>query len=148
MTYSCSRGWGKKKDHGAAVETGASSTMKSDVPLKTPAAGSQPQSQDPVQPVSNTVDMEKTARIKGQVAEVSEIMSQNIEAAKQRGENLENLQDKVQDLELGAKQFGENSKKVKQNLWYKNKKMTVILTLVALIVLAVIAAVIYFSVKK
>ncbi len=141
----CCRPFGRsKKNTEAPVSTEAT--------LKTPTAGTQPVAgkadPDSMGPESSTVDLEKTRRIKGQVDEVTNIMSQNIDQAKKRGENLENLQDKVQDLEAGAGQFSQNSAKVKKNLWYKNMKMTVYLTIAALVVIGIIVGIIIWQTQS
>lgn len=112
----------------------------------TPAAGAAPNTDgQPAEPAH--VSTEKTTQIKAQIEEVKGVMSDNIKTAKARGENLESLQDKVEDLEAGAGQFSKNSAKVKKNLWYKNMKMTICISVIALVILACIAVGIYFAVS-
>lgn len=92
--------------------------------------------------------MDKTKRIKGEIQEVQGIMEENINTARTRGENLDDLAAKTADLEMGANQFNQNSAKVKKNLWYKNMKMTVMLTVIALVIIAIIIGVIIFQSKS
>ncbi|KAJ1558968.1 hypothetical protein HK096_002064, partial [Nowakowskiella sp. JEL0078] len=47
----------------------------------------------------------RTAQVQAQVDEVIGIMSNNIEKVVQRGEKLESLQNKTDDLQQGALQF-------------------------------------------
>lgn len=68
-------------------------------------------------------------------------MNTNVADAKKRGENLDDLHGKVQDLEVGAGTFQKKAKQVEKNLWYKNMKMTIALTVVVLVIVAVLIGV-------
>jgi len=92
--------------------------------------------------------MDKTKRIQAQVDEVKDVMSENITAARARGENIDDLATKTADLEMGANQFNQNATKVKKNLWYKNMKMTVMLTVIVLVILAIIIGLIVWQMNS
>lgn len=59
--------------------------------LTTPATGGRPGS-------TSTVDTEKTKEIMGKVDKATKTMEQNIQAATQRGESLNELQDRTRSL--------------------------------------------------
>lgn len=113
---------------------------------------------------STTIDSQKTAEIKTKLDKTTKTMEQNIQAATQRGESLNELQDKtrmffliysnsfycyidVEQVAESSKQFSKNARTVKKNLWWKNMKMTIIITLIVLALLGGIGAVIYFQSK-
>lgn len=84
----------------ATPTAGTSSQLKlEDVPvsgkasprLTTPAAGGRPSS-------TSTVDTEKTKEIMGKVDKATKTMEQNIQAATQRGESLNELQDRTRRI--------------------------------------------------
>lgn len=142
------RGWGKKDKGSETADTASAMTNTASGPaggpLKTPTAGTTDQSR----PGETAIDMTKTAEIKGQLNEVTNIMSQNIEDAKARGGKMDDMAKQAEDLELGSKQFNTNTGKVKKNLFLKNMKMTIYLTIVVLIILAIIIGVIVWQMKS
>ncbi|KAI8794665.1 vesicle-associated membrane protein 7 [Biomphalaria glabrata] len=85
------------------------------------------------------------ATVQAQVHEVKEVMSQNIEKVLQRGERLEDLLDKSEELEAGAVNFSRTAKKIQKRYWWRNKKMTIILVVVALVVILIITLIILFA---
>uniref|UniRef100_A0A0B6Y7B5 Vesicle-associated membrane protein 7 n=1 Tax=Arion vulgaris TaxID=1028688 RepID=A0A0B6Y7B5_9EUPU len=85
------------------------------------------------------------AAVQAQVDEVKGVMSQNIERVLQRGDRLEDLMDKTEELEAGAASFQRTARKIKTRYWWRNKKMTLILICVGLIVILVIVLIILFS---
>lgn len=135
------RAFGKRKDsttaaatQGAAAPSGGAGKTQ----LKTPTVG---KAAPPNSPEPQRVDLQKTKRIQSQVDEVTGIMNTNVADAKKRGENLDDLHGKVQDLEVGAGTFQKKAKQVEKNLWYKNMKMTIALTVVVLVIVAVLIGV-------
>ncbi|XP_059139592.1 vesicle-associated membrane protein 7-like [Physella acuta] len=85
------------------------------------------------------------ATVQAQVEEVKGVMSQNIERVLQRGDKLEDLMDKTEELEAGAASFQKTAKKIQKRYWWRNKKMTIILVIVALVVVLIITLIILFS---
>ncbi len=80
-------------------------------------------------------------QLQGQVNDVKDVMTENIDKILKRGDKLEDLVDKTNDLESSAIQFNVTAKKVKRKMWWKNLKMMFILGMVILIILAVIITV-------
>ncbi|KNE64586.1 hypothetical protein AMAG_09944 [Allomyces macrogynus ATCC 38327] len=81
----------------------------------------------------------KTSAIQAQVNEVVGIMQQNIEKVMERGERLDTLQTKTEDLSQSANQFRRGATKVRKQMWWKNMKLKII---VFLIVVAILLAII------
>jgi vesicle-associated membrane protein 4 len=86
------------------------------------------------------VTTEKMTDIKHKVEDTKEVMERNIQDAMERGERFEDLGAKTETLAATSKAFGKHAKKVKKNLWLKNMKMTIILTLIVLLMVGGVAA--------
>ncbi|NXY90233.1 VAMP8 protein, partial [Alcedo cyanopectus] len=80
----------------------------------------------------------RVQQLQRQVEGVKTIMSQNVERILARGENLEQLHSKSQDLEATSEHFKTTSQKVTRRYWWKNVKLLVILGLVGTIILILI----------
>ncbi|KAI8826856.1 synaptobrevin [Fimicolochytrium jonesii] len=66
--------------------------------------------------MSGSAQPAKTAQVQNQVDEVIGIMHNNIEKVMQRGERLETLQNKTDDLQQGALQFKRGATKVRRQM--------------------------------
>ncbi|NXN93747.1 VAMP8 protein, partial [Rhinopomastus cyanomelas] len=73
-----------------------------------------------------------------EVEGVKTIMTQNVERILQRGENLEQLHSKSQDLEATSEHFRTTSQKVARRYWWRNTKLLVLLGVVGAIILILI----------
>ncbi|XP_074784696.1 vesicle-associated membrane protein 8 [Athene noctua] len=73
-----------------------------------------------------------------EVEGVKTIMTQNVERILARGENLEQLHSKSQDLEATSEHFKTTSQRVARRYWWKNVKLLIILGLVGAIILILI----------
>lgn len=137
---------------GPATGAAGKSTLKlEDIPmsgrssprLTTPgasASGSRPTT-------GTSINTEKTREIQEKVTKATKTMEENVQLASQRGESLNELQDKSQAVATSSKQFSKNANIVKKNLWWKNMKFTLILIFVILCILGGIALLIYFQTK-
>ncbi|XP_067869900.1 vesicle-associated membrane protein 8 isoform X1 [Heterodontus francisci] len=72
---------------------------------------------------------EKLSNLQGQVNDVKGIMSQNIEKVLERGEKLDDLIIKTDDLQASADSFQKTSTKIARKMWWKNKKMIIIIVI-------------------
>lgn len=81
---------------------------------------------------------DQLSALQSQVDEVKDIMTQNIEKVLERGEKIEILVDKTEELSTSAQSFQKSSTKLKNQMWWKNKKWTLVIVLVILIVLGII----------
>ena len=73
-----------------------------------------------------------------QVDEVKDIMTQNIDKVLERGEKIEILVDKTEELSSTADSFQKSSKKLKTQMWWRDKKWTIVIVLVILVVIGII----------
>ena len=74
-------------------------------------------------------------RVRSQINDVKDVMVQNIEKVLERGEKIELLVDKTDRLNQQAFKFEKQSKRLKTAMWWKNCKMTIILTVVVLAII-------------
>jgi vesicle-associated membrane protein 7 len=88
---------------------------------------------------SSNAEADKLNRVKNQVEEVKTIMTQNIDSVLQRGERIELLVDKSEDLSANASRFKKGSTALKRAMWWKNVKLTLlILLIVGLVILFIV----------
>uniref|UniRef100_A0A8C5M3J8 Vesicle associated membrane protein 8 n=1 Tax=Leptobrachium leishanense TaxID=445787 RepID=A0A8C5M3J8_9ANUR len=77
--------------------------------------------------------------LQSEVEGVKNIMSQNVDRILARGENLDQLRNKTEDLEASSEHFKTTSQKVSRKYWWKNIKMiAIICVIVGIIVLIII----------
>jgi len=90
---------------------------------------------------SNDANADKINRVKGQIDEVKNIMVTNIERVLERGERIELLVDKTDQLNQSALNFKKKSTQLKQSMWWKNAKLTIIIIAILIFVVYVIIAI-------
>nr|XP_013809379.1 PREDICTED: vesicle-associated membrane protein 8 [Apteryx mantelli mantelli] len=81
---------------------------------------------------------ERVRDLQSEVEGVKTIMTQNVERILARGENLDHLRNKTEDLEATSEHFKTTSQKVARKYWWKNLKLLLILGLVGVIILILI----------
>lgn len=84
---------------------------------------------------STATSPDRIQEVKGQVDELKGIMVQNIDQIADRGEKLELLVDKTEDLSANAVSFKKTSRNLARSLWWKNIKITIIIVVVVIIVI-------------
>ncbi|KDP20321.1 hypothetical protein JCGZ_06407 [Jatropha curcas] len=87
-------------------------------------------------------EISKLAKVKAQVSEVKGVMMENIEKVLDRGEKIELLVDKTENLRSQAQDFRQQGTKIKRKMWIENMKMKlivfgIVLALILIIVLSV-----------
>lgn len=65
-------------------------------------------------------------------------MRENINKVSQRGENLDSLQDKTDNLAVSAQGFRRGANRVRKDMWWKDMKMRVCLVICVILLLIVI----------
>ncbi|CDR87243.1 probable synaptobrevin (v-SNARE) homolog present on post-Golgi vesicles [Sporisorium scitamineum] len=80
----------------------------------------------------------KTARIHSEVDNTISIMRDNINKVNERGENLNSLQDKTDNLAVSAQGFRRGANRVRKQMWWKDMKMRIIIGIGIVILLCVI----------
>ncbi|KAL5996057.1 hypothetical protein ACLOJK_026130 [Asimina triloba] len=89
--------------------------------------------------IDHAEEIGKLQQVKAQVSEVKNIMMENIDKALDRGEKLDVLQDKTEDLRSQvAQSFKKQGTKIRRKMWYKNMKIKIVVLGVLLLLVLVI----------
>jgi len=88
----------------------------------------------------------KTAAIQAQIDDTVDIMKSNINKVAERGERLDDLQDKTDTLAVSAQGFRRGANKVRKNMWWKDMKMRIwigigVAVLLVIIIVPIVKAV-------
>ncbi|XP_074654382.1 vesicle-associated membrane protein 4-like [Tubulanus polymorphus] len=81
---------------------------------------------------------DKIKRLQGQVDEVVDVMQDNIGKVLDRGDRLEDLQDKSENLTSNADLFRVRAKGLKTTMWWRECKMRILVAAIIIIVLLII----------
>ena len=76
--------------------------------------------------VDHPEEINKLAKVKAQVTEVKGVMMDNIEKVLDRGEKIELLVDKTDNLRSQAQDFRTQGTKMKRKMWFQNMKIKLI----------------------
>jgi len=88
--------------------------------------------------VDHPEEMNKLAKVKAQVNEVKGVMMENIEKVLDRGEKIELLVDKTENLRYQADNFQKQGKQLRRRLWMQNMKVKlVVLGIIILLILII-----------
>ncbi|KAJ0628915.1 putative Longin domain, v-SNARE, coiled-coil domain-containing protein [Helianthus annuus] len=92
--------------------------------------------------VSHPEEISKIAKVKAQVSEVKGVMMENIEKVLERGEKIELLVDKTDNLRNQAQDFKKQGTKMKRKMWVENMKVKLIVfSIVVALALVVILSI-------
>ncbi|XP_018514131.2 putative vesicle-associated membrane protein 726 isoform X2 [Brassica rapa] len=91
--------------------------------------------------VDHPEEINKLAKVKAQVSEVKGVMMENIEKVLDRGEKIELLVDKTEDLRSHAQDFRTQGTKIRRKMWWENMKIKLIVAgiIIALILIIIIS---------
>uniref|UniRef100_A0AAR2L3L6 Vesicle-associated membrane protein 4 n=1 Tax=Pygocentrus nattereri TaxID=42514 RepID=A0AAR2L3L6_PYGNA len=81
---------------------------------------------------------DKIRQVQSQVDEVIDVMQENISKVIERGERLDDLQDKSESLSDNASAFSSRAKQLHRRMWWRDMKMKMIVALVVVILLLII----------
>ncbi|XP_073499234.1 vesicle-associated membrane protein 4 isoform X2 [Phyllobates terribilis] len=76
--------------------------------------------------------------VQNQVDEVIDVMQENITKVIERGERLDELQDKSESLSDNATAFSSRARQLRRQMWWRECKMKAIVALVFIFILLVI----------
>jgi len=85
-------------------------------------------------PAGNT----RTAAIQQQIDDTVGIMRENINKVADRGERLDSLQDKTDNLAVSAQGFRRGANRVRKQMWWKDMKMRMCIVVGIVILLVII----------
>ncbi|XP_026209917.1 vesicle-associated membrane protein 8 isoform X2 [Anabas testudineus] len=80
----------------------------------------------------------KLDQVQGQVNEVKVILKDNINKVLERGDRLDDLIGKTDDLQASADSFQRTSTRVARKYWWKNIKMMILIGVILLIIIVLI----------
>jgi len=87
---------------------------------------------------------DKVDKVKEQMDDVKNVMVDNIEKVLKRGEKIELLVDKTDNLNQQSIRFKKHSTQLKQAMWWQNAKLMIVVGVVVVVVVGIIA----YSMKK
>lgn len=91
--------------------------------------------------VEHPEEMNKLAKVKAQVTEVKGIMMQNIEKVIDRGEKIDQLVDKTENLRSQAQDFRQQGTQVRRKMWLQNMKIKLVVfgIIIAIILMMILS---------
>ncbi|GLT57039.1 hypothetical protein SLA2020_300420 [Shorea laevis] len=86
---------------------------------------------------SHPEEISKLSKLKAQITEVKEIMMDNIEKVLDRGERIELLVDKTENLQFQADSFQRQGRQLRRKMWLQSLKVKLVVggTIVTLIII-------------
>jgi len=81
---------------------------------------------------------QRTAALQAQIDDTVGVMRDNINKVSQRGERLDSLQDKTDNLAVSAQGFRRGANRVRKQMWWKDMKMRMCLIAGIIILLLII----------
>lgn len=87
----------------------------------------------------------RVAAVQRQVDDVKSVMVENIEQVLARGDRIQLLVDRTEDLQAQAQQFQKQGKQLRTQMWWGNVKVKLAIALVILLVLVAIVLAACFS---
>eukprot|EP00249_Psilotum_nudum_P005070 c18547_g1_i1 orf=407-1072(-) len=88
--------------------------------------------------VDHPDEINKLAKVKAQVSEVKGIMMENIEKVLDRGEKIELLVDKTENLRFQADNFQKQGKQLRRKMWLQNMKVKLVVLGIVIILILII----------
>lgn len=100
--------------------------------------------------IDHPEEISKLAKVKAQVSEVKGVMMDNIEKVLDRGEKIELLVDKTENLRFQAQDFQKKGTELRRKMWFQNMKVKLIVLgiVVALILIIVLSVCHGFNCSK
>ena len=92
--------------------------------------------------LANYSSNDKLGKLESKVEEVTGVMRQNIDKVVQRGETLDDLNERSDLLAHSSTDFRQSATKLRKKLCWKNVKLWVILTVIFLILAVIVVAII------
>ncbi len=115
-----------RRDYGDRVHTAVAFAMNTEF---------QSVLEDRMQFFNEDPSADSFSRVHGQLSSVKEVMVENIERVLERGEKIELLVEKTEELSASAKRFQHGSRNLKYMFWWKNVKMWLFITFIVLIII-------------
>eukprot|EP01114_Cavostelium_apophysatum_P001559 TRINITY_DN1135_c0_g1_i1.p1 TRINITY_DN1135_c0_g1~~TRINITY_DN1135_c0_g1_i1.p1 ORF type:complete len:272 (+),score=49.25 TRINITY_DN1135_c0_g1_i1:187-1002(+) len=91
---------------------------------------------------SNDRNADQITKVKGEIEDAKAIMVKNIDKVLERGERIEMLVSKTEDLHQQSQSFKKKSTQLKRKMWWQNARLCIVLIVIVIIILGAIAAVV------
>ncbi|KAK2991990.1 hypothetical protein RJ640_014851 [Escallonia rubra] len=88
--------------------------------------------------VDHADEIDKLIKVQAQVLQVKNIMVENIDKVIERGENVNALSDKVENLRDEAQLFKKRGTQIKRKMWYQNMKVKLVVLGIILLLILII----------
>lgn len=95
--------------------------------------------------IAHPEEISKIAAVQAQVGEVQKVMLQNIDKVLERGEKLDTIVDKSDNLVAQADNFAKSGRDLRNRMWWNNIKMKLIIAGVLALLLMIIILVACFA---
>ncbi|KAJ3554006.1 hypothetical protein NM688_g3323 [Phlebia brevispora] len=122
------------------ISTAQPSTSQSDQPAYSLQGTFGPVIAELMNTYNTSPPTDELTRAQAELAQVKDIMVQNVEQILSRGERIELLVDKTDNMASQATAFRRGARTVRRSMWWKNTKVVGLSGVVALILLWVIVA--------
>ena len=86
---------------------------------------------------------DKTKLVKKEIDDVTKIMLKNVESMVERGDRIENLVEKTDDLARESSRFKRSARQLKNKMCTRNYKLAAIIATIVLIIIGLIILTIY-----
>ncbi|CAG8538452.1 4752_t:CDS:2 [Diversispora eburnea] len=83
---------------------------------------------------SDVSQADRIKKVHGEIEQVKDVMTRNIEQVLERGERIEILVDKTDNLNQQAFAFKKRSTALKRSMWWKNTKLLILLVFVIILI--------------
>jgi len=84
---------------------------------------------------SSNPEADRLKKVHGEIEQVKDVMVHNIERVLERGERIELLVDKTDNLTQQAFAFKKRSTALKRSMWWKNTKLLILLVFVIILII-------------
>lgn len=89
---------------------------------------------------SSDPNADRINRLKGEMSQVRNVMIENIDKVLERGDRLELLVDKTENLQGNTFRFRKQTRRFRSTVWWKNVKLTVMLIVLLLVIVYIVMA--------
>lgn len=89
---------------------------------------------------SNDPNADRINRLKGEMSQVRNVMIENIDKVLERGDRLELLVDKTNNMQGNTVRFRKQARRFRSTVWWKNVKLTVALIVILILIVYVVMA--------
>ncbi|XP_066947734.1 vesicle-associated membrane protein 4-like isoform X1 [Macrobrachium rosenbergii] len=91
---------------------------------------------------------DKMKDVRVQIAEVTDVMRDNVGRLLERGDQLDTLQDRSENLATTSDQFLTSATRLRRNMWWQNTRAKVFIFIIAIIIILLILVPVILKLKS